>query len=424
MNRGEHTLLVCTLGGTIEPLVASLLHWRPARVFFIPSPETRARVDAVLVEYSKRVGQPLGPGQYDIQLVRDRQSIQDCLRAIGSLNPEIQKWLARGDDYQVVADFTGGTKCMTAALALAAARWRCVFSYVGGESRTKEGLGVVQTGSEKVLPSENPWEALGYRAIDEFVILFDQRAYASAKGLAGRAKDLMESPPRRHEFAVLEKFADGLDDWDRFDHVKARGKLGEVLESANDIKASLGAAAGDRVTRFIAQHQEHLERLGAQHGWPSVDHVKDLLANASRRKEEGRIDDAVARLYRVIEAIAQCALAERHRIPSTSRVLIAQLPEPLRSRPELRPDEDGTVKLGLQDAYALLTALEDRTGAKFTELGLNDRKGPLAARNNSILAHGLQKVSPKVFDRLWSAALDLAEMKAEDLPIFPKLGGE
>lgn len=96
-------------------------------------------------------------------------------------------------------------------------------------------------------------------------------------------------------------------------------------------------------------------------------------------------------------------------------------PSPLRKTWNPRAEE-GVVKLGLQDAYALLGALNNPLGAKFQNAKLNDPKSPLTARNRSILAHGFARVSLEVFERLWEAALNLANCQEADLPSFPKLG--
>ena len=420
MNGGKHTLLVCTVGGTPGPVVASLLHWCPARVLFVPSPETRSKVDEALCEYGRHA--TLGPGQYRIYSVDDAEKIGACLEVIRPLDLEVKDWLKRGVDYQIVVDFTAGTKCMSAALALLGGRWPCVFSYVGGDHRTKDGVGIVEKGAERVVHSANPWNALGYQAIDGFIILFDQRAFAAAADLARRTKETMTAPDRKREFSVLQNLAGAFDAWDRFDHARAKQTLDDVLKGANDLRAAVGAEPADRILRFTRRYQDYLQRMASRNNSPSEEHVRDLLANAKRRREEGRIDDGVARLYRAIEALAQCALAARHNM-STERVPLDHVPEPLRSGLECRSHADGTTKLGLQDAYALLAALGDPVGAKFTNSELRDpQRSPLTARNRSILAHGFERSSDKVFDRLWRAALDLAAIKAEDLPAFPRLG--
>jgi CRISPR-associated protein (TIGR02710 family) len=151
--------------------------------------------------------------------------------------------------------------------------------------------------------------------------------------------------------------------------------------------------------------------------------VLDLLANAKRRKDEGRIDDAVARLYRAIEAVAQVAFKDRHGFESSEKVPLDRVPEPLRTEWASRA-KDGIVALGLQDAYALLASLNDALGEKFRSAALNGTKSPLVARNRSILAHGFDRVSANVFDKLWTTALSLADVEEATLPSFPTLGAK
>jgi CRISPR-associated protein (TIGR02710 family) len=152
-----------------------------------------------------------------------------------------------------------------------------------------------------------------------------------------------------------------------------------------------------------------------------MQYVTDLLANARRRKTEGRMDDAVARLYRAIEALAQVRLADRYQIGNTKQVPIERVPEPLRGQWAARA-EQGMVFLGLQDAYALLESMRDDLGATFRQLQLHDpQRSPLTARNQSILAHGFERVSESVFQKLWSAALQLASVQESDILSFPRI---
>lgn len=413
------TMLVCTVGGSPEPIVAALKHWRPVRVRFVHTPETRGDVEAKIIPKAREEGVDLDPGRYDLFELPDSQDLAKCLGHLRQLTPAVSEWAARGATFQVVVDFTGGTKCMSAAIAIQASRWRCVFSYVGGIERTKDGVGVVVSGAEKVVYQANPWDALGHHAAEDFVVLFDQHAFLSAANVAAVTKMRVVRPDRKRELSALEHLAKALDAWDRFDHMTSRNLLENVANSANDLRAALGAGRGERVLSGAARLAEHLGALSKATP-PSRHHVLDLLANAKRRKEEGRFDDAVARLYRAIEATAQAVLRERHAIECTEQVPLARVPEMLRATWASRANES-VVKLGLQEAYALLAALNDPVGAKFQSAGLSGAKSPLVARNRSILAHGFERVSDAVFDRLWTSALSLADVDAASLPSFPAL---
>ncbi|MCS6799995.1 MAG: TIGR02710 family CRISPR-associated CARF protein [Myxococcota bacterium] len=418
MAEQRHTLLICTVGGTPEPVIAALKRWKPVRVRFVHTPQTKGDVDAKIVPKARDEGVDLDPGRYDLFELPDGQDLASCLDRLRQLTPKVMDWVARGDKFQVVVDFTGGTKCMSASIALQASRWPCLFSYVGGSERTKDGVGVVVSGAEKVVCQANPWDALGHQAVEEFVVLFDQRAFLAAANVAEVAKKRVTLPDRKREFSVLEQLARAFDAWDRFDHSTSRALLEQVTRSANDLRAALTSA--HRVLDAIESSRAHLDEI-CRTTPPSRAHVLDLLANAKRRRDEGRVDDGVARLYRAIEATAQLALKERHGIESTARVPLDRIPEPPRSEWAARAKE-GVVAIGLQDAYRLLMSFKDPLGEKFESAALHGTKSPLVARNQSILAHGFECVREKIFDDLWKAALSLADVVEADLPSFPVLG--
>lgn len=415
----EHVLLICTVGGTPEPIVAALKHWRPRFVWFVPTPQTRAQT-AKIIALAAGEGYELGPGCDNYLELPDGQDFTPCVHRLRELTPVVERWLARGDSYGVVVDFTGGTKCMSAALALQGHRWRCQFSYVGGSERTKEGVGVVVSGNEQILHCHNPWDALGYQAIEEAMTLFDQGAFPAAGRLLERALRNVQNPARKRELQGLKTLAEAYEAWERFDHKAAAGRLADIQRYDNDLHALFGPEKLDRLRAQLRRHHQHLARLDASQG-ASSELVLDLLANAQRRAAEGRYDDAVARLYRAIEAVAQVQLRQQHGLPDTERVPLDRVPESLRGQWAARAEE-GTLKLGLQDDYVLLREFSDPLGRRFLELGLHDReRSPLVSRNQSILAHGFQPVGKKVFDNLWRAGLQLAQIEDSRLPSFPRL---
>ncbi len=364
-------------------------------------------------------GMDLDAGRYDLFELPDGQDLASCLDHLRLLTPVVSEWAARGESFQVVVDFTGGTKCMSAAIGIQASRWPCFFSYVGGNERTKDGVGVVVSGAEKIVHQANPWDALGHQAVEDYVVLFDQHAFLAAANVAAVTMKRVSRADRKRELASLEQLAKALDAWDRFDHTTSKNLLNSVSKSANDLRSVLGATRGDRVLNGIDRLVEHLGQL-EQAPPPSGHHVLDLLANAKRRKDEGRFDDAVARLYRAIEAIAQVALKNGHGVESTEKVPLEKVPESPRTTWAARASE-GVVALGLQDDYALLAALGDPVGKKFQDAGLSGTKSPLVARNRSVLAHGFERVSDAVFEKLWPSALSLAGVDASSLPSFPVL---
>jgi CRISPR-associated protein (TIGR02710 family) len=407
----DHHLLICTVGGSPEPIISAVRHWKPDRVHFITSPQSKGQVQDI------KVGSDLGSGAFDVWQVPDPQNFNSCVKEIRLLEDRIHEWLnVAGRD--VIVDFTGGTKCMSAALTLVARRWPCTFSYVGGSERTKGGVGIVLSGKEQIVRSVNPSDALGYQAIEDACLLFDRLAFLPAKELLKDAMSHVERSSTKRTIATLSQLCEAYAYWDRFDHVGATNCLRSAIKNEADLKDALGPSRTRAVIATVERNEGQLETLREQRVSRAL--LADLIANAKRRSSEGRYDDAVARLYRAIEATAQLALAEFHDIPSTDGVPISRVPESLRASWSAKA-ENGQLRLGLQDAYELLDALEDQAGKTFRKLGLDavDRS-PLAARNQSILAHGFRPVGRAVVDQLFKAALQLSGLQERDLPEFPR----
>lgn len=416
----HQTLLVATVGGSPDAIVASLKHWRPSRVVFVASHQSAAQVGEIRA-LAAGAGAPLPEGSHDTVVVDGAEDLNACVRTVRRLEETVAEWRRRGDGFEIVVDPTGGTKTMAAALALCARRWPCRFSYVGGEQRTRGGVGVVESGFERIVHTANPWDSLGYQAIDDACRAFDGGAFDLAFQALDAARNGADNGRVKRELLALRHLAEAYGAWDRFRHEKAIKPLRDAIETENDLVAAIGSGRAERALGAARAHLQHLERL-RDSSTPTRALLVDLLANADRRRNEGRFDDAVARLYRATEVAAQLALRERHGIESTSAVPLDRLPPPLDTDWARQARDDGTVMVGLQMAYELLRALGDPLAERFDTLGLAERKGsPLTARNDSILAHGFKPVGEKVCNSLWTKVLELTEIQPDELPRFPVL---
>lgn len=414
-----YELVIYTVGGTPEAVAESLKQLRPAKVIFVPSPETRESIQAQIIPALQEHGGALDPGRFEIRPVPDAQDFELCVQTMRGLESSVHSWIARGETYHVAVDFTGGTKCMSAALALVAQRWPCEFVYVGGSERTKDGLGVVVSGKERLVKSYNPWDSLGYQAIEAAALLFDRGNYVASVLVLENAIRKAASPTVKRELSTLQQFAKAYDAWDGFDHNAALNSLRLVEKNLNDLRHAFPQRAPD-LEQIVRRHIEILDEIVSEKATNAV--VWDLLANADRCRQRGRYDDGVARIYRAIEAAAQVRL-EEFGFPKTAKILIETLPKQLQAEWENRAS-NGIVRLGLQDDYELLRTLSDPLGLKFFELKLNEQESPLTARNDSILAHGFQPLGERVFSVLWQRTLVLLGVVSDSLPQFPHLGGD
>jgi len=147
-----------------------------------------------------------------------------------------------------------------------------------------------------------------------------------------------------------------------------------------------------------------------------------VVANAVRRAEQVRFDDAVARLYGAVEKIAKIRLRLVYGIDN-SNVRPEQIPdEEMRKRLQQDSGEE-RLKLPLQKSFELLQSLGDPSGQKFAH-AQNEMRKLLDIRNNSILAHGFEPVQEKTYRRMLDISLSFLDGTEEDLPVFPKMRWE
>jgi CRISPR-associated protein (TIGR02710 family) len=430
----QQVLLVCTVGGAPEPIVASILACDPARVVFVCSSDSKRSLKAhagdpggkgILAALEDR-GKAFDSGRYEVIELASAQDLERCVETIHrGVTPEVDRWIRRGEGHDVVVDITGGTKCMTLALGLMTRIWPCRLQYVGGTERTKGGVGVVVSGREQIVHFQEPWNSLGYQVVDDARVVFDSGNPGAAAALAAARRNQAPGGPMKAALSAWTHLLDGFAHWERFDHGAAARSFRLFLAQRNLLAQLLTQA---QVEALAVEGERALASLAGLEGNARASRafVLDLLGNAHRRLSERRYCDSVARAYRAVEAIAQWRLADFHGIASTGAVSMEFVPEPLRTEWSAAA-ENGYLKLGLQDAYRLLESLGDPVGCRFESSELSaipaegPPKSPLTARNASYLAHGFQPAPETVAQALVDAALMLLEASIRDLPRFPKL---
>ena len=416
-------VMVCTVGGTPAPLRTSICFHRPSHVIYMASPESRATIRSGIEDGLEwRIGDTqtvtLANYQDIVQCVRDmRKGIEDALRA-----------MSLPEDTPLIADITGGTKIMSAALALVMMEFRSRFSYVGGGARTKDGLGVVESGTESVVQDANPWDVLALREVRALAHSFNHAQFADALATAQVLADHMDDQRRQKFYAAIADMVRGYMLWDGFDHQKALTILGQA--KGRLAPYDYGSKRLADLLKVVKNDVERLEALQRDAQWLRGKHppkegevgriyLLDLLGNAQRRAEAGHYDDAVARLYSAIEKCAKIALWAGYGIDN-SNVRLEQVPESLREEWRSLVAEEGVARVGLEKSFQLLAALDDPIGKVFLarEKTLKDT---LQARNNSLLAHGYVPIDRDKYEKLLAAALEFLRAERNDLPAFPQM---
>jgi hypothetical protein len=132
----------------------------------------------------------------------------------------------------------------------------------------------------------------------------------------------------------------------------------------------------------------------------SIEKVKELIANASRRAEEGKYDDAVARLYRATEMLAQVGFMEQFG-QSTSKFPARLLPDSIRRLFFRDESPDAEKGFGFQEAYQVLDAVGHQYGKTYHD-NEDKFKAIMCTRNCSILAHGSIPLDKTAYDKLYT----------------------
>lgn len=407
--------MLISLGGSPEPIARALAEHKPRFVCFLASHQSVDLIGKVR-ELLEAKGGSLP--EKKIVLVDDINDLVHCYEKALVCARYLEPYYENPD--QVVVDYTGGTKTMTAALTLATVHKGYRFSYVGGEVRNKGGLGVVETGHEVVHTGISPWEIFAVQEWNHLVLYVNHYQYEAALTLVRELKS-RSNPGDQLLWQGLEQALQGLHAWDCFSHREALPLLRrgvDALEKVSALKPHPG------VNEFIPQAKECLDFLislsADTREFKTVSRLlaQDLLANAQRRAQQGRYDDAMARLYRTLEMLAQLSLKELG--ISTSNVPENQIPDPLKEEflCRYRDPHDHKIKIPLEAAFRLLQALNHPEGIRFFQKSEDFRK-ILYARNNSILAHGLQPVTPETYEALIKLVSETFALQPK--VTFPKL---
>lgn len=423
--------LVISVGGSPEPVIFSLNQRTPQYVIYFTSRGSRKTV-----RESIEPALSFKPVDHEIIVTPDEEdlgaSVAELLREIPRL---LDLWGVAFED--LIGDYTGGTKTMSAALVLALAERGSPYSYVGGKSRSKDGLGVVLSGHEKMLYLDNPWDVLAVGPCRDAALLFNRCRFMAVRDLAERTAKRTER--HRPFFEALQHLSEAYYAWDNFHYARAMTSLkrGESL-----LRGYAAASAQAGVRRFHDEVKAHLPLIDVLNqemtilaksspGKKGVAEipadrqsllVTDLIANAVRRARlEYKFDDAVARLYSAIEKLAKHRLLIAYGIDN-SAVELAKVPS--EHHPWLQtcanPHEGDKIQIPLRKSYELLHALGDSLGAAYAAQECELHK-VLSVRNTSLLAHGFAPVSEETYGKLLAIALNFLGLDEEQLPRYPHL---
>ena len=389
-------VLILTVGGSHEPIVESIEHNSPDFVFFLCSDDigstkgsyVQVAGDGNVLRSSFDLASPDLPNiatltglqaeRFEIRRITKIDDLSDCYRVAAGV---IRDAHARFEHSTIFADYTGGTKSMTAGLVAAALDdGECALTMVTGVRKDLKKV-VDRTSLVRSVQIADLQLLRRVKIAEELLARYDYAAAGEVIEEASRLCQHDESFQQLAEFATLCR---GFDAWDRFDH-----------QAANACLFGLPKGRCGQQKAFL---EVMMERRG--HGFEMVE---DILLNAARRAAQHRYDDATGRLYLATEMTAQIWLTARYEI-QTGDVDVAKVPEGVRPSLQKKADDKGRIRIALVDAWDLISEMpDDSVGQRFRPFRAELLKF-LSVRNESLLAHGIQPVSEQHF-KLHSRAI-------------------
>jgi len=261
-------------------LLSSIESYNPDKIVFFGSEESIETVESLKEQYYEKKGKELE----NCKFVR-LDDIDDFYECYTRIEEEVKEEEKEGNE--IIIDYTSGTKTMTTSAAICAMLYQKKLSLVAGK-RGENGVVIPGTEAARV---QNLFAAYDKYLLDRAKEAFNSYRFGEAMGYLDRIVALEDT----EEYKKLVK---AYDLWDKFEHEKAFQMLA-------------GVKAGE--TAYNKSFLGRLMNARAREDFILV----DLMNNARRRMEEGKYDDAVARLYRTVELIAQYRLKMKYEIDTS-----------------------------------------------------------------------------------------------------------
>lgn len=410
--------LVATVGGTPDPILKAIEETcaenGEVTVFLVYGRafDGQAPCPFDSAKNAKDRAESLGAAPIRLVEVPDPEDLDNCLKTIRSVFEEVSSFK------QVVVNFTGGTKVMSAAAVHAALTspivGELIFDYTGGPIREKD-TGRVLREAMRVKRSERTWTDEQIRLVLEALRTCNYpRANALSTGL-----------PDQGKAAFIREATMALYQWDAFLYEEAVNSLGPQHSAAQVMR-------DDPEAKSLAECALRLHEAGtllktvvrelrkAEHGGcPKLEQgaqlllVADALENSARKVQSEEATDAVLRAYRAVEVAVQLRLIRSGINPWKAdwNSLDADTRGRIRSRLERELPEQLALSSGLDVLKECGLYVDKGFDRDIQELQ--------RMRNRSFLEHGYQRITVDDANRLHHVAANLCSQLTEtDLTEF------
>lgn len=410
--------LILSVGTSYEPLILNISLLHPKRILFLYTEETEKILDKIVKFLNLEVT--------DYQ--KNQVEATDSL----SIYHEIKKaYLSWDRPSKVYIDFTGGTKTMSAAAALAGSLIDVQLVYVGTENYLID-FRKPEPGSEELFYIDNPIEVFGDLELEKVFALIERYNYAGAAEKLTTLKDNIPDPLNRQQINFVYLLIKAYEHWDALEFGMAASLMEQLLqELKRDYRMYKKILMMDfqpvlRNQYKILHQLKKIPQLIKERNQDKILGNKAIMIslmytmfeNAKRREEQEKYDMATLLWYRLLEMIEQRrlmtyqiyvskpeyqkvdfskALKEYADLNSQERVDLLKSRNLSFKRELFRSNDKDYLPnpIALLDGYLLLAALGDKISFGRDGKPINQLKrirSMVSLRNNSIFAHGLGPV--------------------------------
>lgn len=382
-----------------QKLYSTITKIYPNKVIFFASEQSRNTIPYIEELFKLDNDEFIQDEDYQIVPIESIDNFNACFEVFESKVWELDNDIT--NEYQIIMDYTSGTKTMSAAMACCGMFYRKDLISVGGD-RSK---GEVSSGTE-IINYQNLYQIYDRISIVRARRYFNSNRFMQCIDLLERIVDVSFN---KESFLNICK---SYYSWDIMDFENAYEYLKKVdfshvdlIEIREKLKKNLTALG-----MMVNSRSPNLKNCYI---------LASLINNSIRKAEEYKYDDAIARLYRSFELIAQIQLS-KYNIKS-SDIDISVLLEKEVSEEFIeylkKTEEDGKIRIGLIADFQLLNEMGDKLGKYFVQ-NESKIKNLTQKRNNSILAHGLESQTEDDFNQFLEVVTDLAHKLDKDMSRF------
>ncbi len=375
-------------------------HWKPEKVLFFCTEKSSKQIGYIERQFEEK-GEKIQDYEPEECRIKDGDDTANILKTMDKKVEEFEGW-------ERIVNYTSGTKSMSAAIVIIGILNHLEISNIRG---TRGEGGIVIKGTEQIM-GENLYYVYDKLLLEKGKNQINRFDFQEAVETLKKIVD----PEMVSEKESLTALANFYKNWDILRHEEAMGELNNIKSS--DIKRRMGKNI--EFLRWLIERKKRYEdtKNPEDYAEKMSYFIVDILSNAERRINEGKFDDAAARCYRVVEAIAQLLLSKHGLVDDdgiSTQNFKSKFPDIFSVVSENMgfAEKEKRIRIGLEKKYMLLKAMnKDNKNTNIQKIDVsNEMRNLLKMRNLSILAHGCESIDKKSGKEF----LHLSEKMAEDV---------